>query len=105
MNKLKGLIKCGNCGYTYTHLKENGISKYICNGYRTQKTNCNRRVVNEKDIMFIINEYCKINKLISNEYQNNIKSIVKQIIIDEYSIEINYHNGHKSILNENGLKI
>lgn len=106
-NLFTSLIKCEYCNYNYRFIKERGVNKYICQGYSTGKSKCNRYVINEKELLYIINIFCNRNNIeleCTNDFMN---SIINKIYADgeNDNIRICYKNGEEGIYSKHEIHI
>lgn len=105
-NTFTSLIKCTNCNSNYRHIKERGVSKYVCSGY-AKKTGCTKRtILHEQLLLDIIQIYCNRNKIELTEDNKFMKSIIDVIEIDnQYNITVRYKNGEIGIFHQNDVHI
>lgn len=105
-NTFTSLIRCTNCNSNYRHIKERGVSKYVCSGY-TRKNGCvKRNILHEQVLLNIVQIYCNRNKI--NLIEDNIfmKSIINIIEIDnQHNITVKYKNGEIGIFHQNDVHI
>ena len=106
-NLFTSLIKCENCNYNYRFIKERGVNKYVCQGYSTGKSNCNRYIIQEKELLYIISIFCNRNHIQLEYTHNFMKGIISKIYIDgeNDSIRIIYKNGEKGIYSKHEIHI
>ena len=105
-NLFTSLIQC-ICGYNYRFIKERGVNKYICQGYSTQKSNCERYVIQEKELLYLIKIFCNRNHIEMGYTNKFMKSIINKIYInwENDSVRIIYKNGEEGICSKNEIHI
>lgn len=91
-------IKCVDCGNNYRGKKQRSVRVYICSGYNTGKSDCERFAIKEDDIVDTVERHRKIvgkeSEVLLIEVQNG-----------ERGYKIKYNDGtHDSVVSETHLK-
>jgi hypothetical protein len=104
MNYFKGLIKCNVCGKNYGYRLDHLIPIYTCSGKKNYGMSfCNNANVKEKDLLYVIENHCKLHNKIYEQTHERVEELVDKITVGISNVEIHYKDGMISIFNSNNM--
>lgn len=94
MYHFKGLIRCANCAGNFRGKQERGKTKYFCSTYHNYPDRCERFIIKEEDLLWLI-----------QRHEAEVGDI-KEIVADpkKQSVTIYYKDGSNSIMSPSRLK-
>lgn len=85
------IIKCKYCGRNHKAKKERGVQKYVCSTYDNYgRDKCWRNLIEENHLNFLVKHRFEMRGIDFNK--DTIKSQIKEIIVSNEEIVINFHD-------------